>query len=675
MGCTHVDNNGNAYNGFDLNCDEKMLGKLKRRRLDVKAFEINACNGTLQNILEDTKLYKGMIDEDYKIFLNYLRSNSNSRHFKAEDRVGHSDNNGGHESDDEYYVEPHFKMFMENLKKDGHSYVFKYAIDKSMSLSIKYEPEDFSDDEHEPPIPRKSRKIPYKVKMGDAKYLRNCCNKDKIETPRNLIHTVNEDMINCKKHKASIVAKERGNSIAYKDLKSAYINDLSIGMNTSCQQPNPRGNTSSSKQSQCKKAVEHVDEYLERHMRVIKESGHSMVKKERRNSMAKKHLMSEPVNHVSDGTDIPCQKPSPKDKISFSKESQPEKAGQIIDECYKIFLNHIKENGNSLAFLMNDGEQVKSQKGNISSSKQSQHKKAVECADECLVTYMRVIKESGHPMAKKERRNSMANKDLMSEPVNHVSDGIDIPCQKPSPKDKISCSKESQLEKADQTIDECYETLLNHIKGSSPKGNVSSSKESQFEKADQNIDECNETFLNHIKEKGDSLAFLINDGEQVSSPKGNISSSKESQIEKADQTVDECYEIFLNHIKENGDSLSFLMNNDEQVNYEGNGVEISDSESLMMYDAADLSEGKYNPFETSRLVDSSVADDKQKYLGSPETYNHSEFRKKLICKLQEPFDLKEYKELWDFVNERKSKDGRHRDLRGEAALKSYQKKN
>ena len=68
-----------------------------------------------------------------------------------------------------------------------------------------------------------------------------------------------------------------------------------------------------------------------------------------------------------------------------------------------------------------------------------------------------------------------------------------------------------------------------------------------------------------------------------------------------------------------------------------------------------------------------MEDDERQCIGNPSVGKSSVFRKKLMGKLREPYDQEEYKKLWKMINVRTPKDGRHRDLRGAASLKSYSK--
>ena len=68
-----------------------------------------------------------------------------------------------------------------------------------------------------------------------------------------------------------------------------------------------------------------------------------------------------------------------------------------------------------------------------------------------------------------------------------------------------------------------------------------------------------------------------------------------------------------------------------------------------------------------------MEEDEWQCIGNPSAGKSSVFRQKLMGKLREPYDQEEYTKLWEMINDRTPKDGRHRDLRGAASLKSYLK--
>ncbi|XP_057470150.1 uncharacterized protein LOC130759084 isoform X2 [Actinidia eriantha] len=164
----------------------------------------------------------------------------------------------------------------------------------------------------------------------------------------------------------------------------------------------------------------------------------------------------------------------------------------------------------------------------------------------------------------------------------------------------------------------------------------------------------------------------------VSGKKNGPSCQKPSPMGNEHETVadmiDEDYQIFLHGLKEENAWYTFETKDGNKVTYEGPVVQNSSNSEVYATDnASDFNKGHYNPFETSRLFTSLMEEDEWQCIGNPSAGKSSVFRQKLMGKLREPYDQEEYKKLWEMINDRTPKDGRHRDLRGAASLKSYLK--
>lgn len=132
---------------FDFMEDDRLVRRLKRKHVRNKESKVNRFIQSVKRALEDDKLGGGMVDEDYASFFKQVVEEIQLRNSMVED-----DN----ESDED---DPDYKMFLKNLKEDGKSYVLQVAVKNEVSLYIKYEAEDSSDDELEPPGLGKLRSV------------------------------------------------------------------------------------------------------------------------------------------------------------------------------------------------------------------------------------------------------------------------------------------------------------------------------------------------------------------------------------------------------------------------------------------------------------------------------------------------------------------------------------
>uniref|UniRef100_A0A5B6YY25 Uncharacterized protein n=1 Tax=Davidia involucrata TaxID=16924 RepID=A0A5B6YY25_DAVIN len=384
----------------DSNCvyDERLARRLRRRRLDIKAFELNTCSSTLKRTLEDNQLGDEMVDEDYNKFLNHL----------GESRCSGGEDN---DDDDEDDTDPQYKMFLEKLKEDGKSYILEVE-NGGMSVSIKYEVEDGSDGEHEPPTPRQSRDVLKRVKLEGGKDLMNVPSKDNMKNQKNLRNILSKDKMETSKNLSNGFEKERRNSVVEKDLKSVPEHPVSWEANR-CWSQKPSSKDNHLSETECGRQM--VDESYQAFLNCIKLEGDCVVlamkdgkrvkydeddvesssdseilvtdkietqknlrnissidkmetpknlsnvlEKERRTLVVEKDLKSVPVRPVSHETNG-CwnQKPSQKDNHLSKLECQCEMVGGMVDESYQTYLHCNKQEGDCLVLETKDGKRVK----------------------------------------------------------------------------------------------------------------------------------------------------------------------------------------------------------------------------------------------------------------------------------------------------------------------------
>lgn len=80
------------------------------------------------------------MDEDYKKFLYILEKYCKEQPGSLKKEVEEEEEK---EDEDGYFnIDPQYKMFMENLREDGKSYILEIPVEDAMTLRIKYEGED-----------------------------------------------------------------------------------------------------------------------------------------------------------------------------------------------------------------------------------------------------------------------------------------------------------------------------------------------------------------------------------------------------------------------------------------------------------------------------------------------------------------------------------------------------
>ncbi|CAL5333180.1 unnamed protein product [Camellia sinensis] len=338
------------------------------------------------------------------------------------------------------------------------------------------------------------------------------------------------------------------------------------------------------------------------------------------------------------------------------------------DPQYKMFLEKLKEDGKSYVLEVDI---------NIKMSLRRKYEVEVDLDDERELPTLRKLMKVPDTMimeTKKDLRNLSRKDNIKTQdnPMYVVSKDMLDPSNNKT--NAIGIERRDLLLEKDLNSEQ-----VNHVSSETNRNHLFKVECEHGTEADIVMDEDYQTFLNLSKEEGDCM-ILANHFFKTECEQGT-----ETSI-----VMDEDYQTLLNLSKEEGDCTVLAMKAGEQVTMadpgifikarpwdvicEGHKVEsCSDSEVFMTYNASDLNKGNFNPFKTSKQIDSFMQEDELQFLGSLDTGNHSEFRDKLVAKLREPYNNEEYETLCRLINGRKQMDGRHRDLRGPAALKSYLK--
>ncbi|KAI8531390.1 hypothetical protein RHMOL_Rhmol11G0132700 [Rhododendron molle] len=298
---------------FDFMNDDRLARRWKRKCVRNKELKFNCFSQSLKGALEDQKLGGGMVDEDYLSFFNHVVKDMESRNsmVKDDDESGEDD--------------PHYKMFLEKLKEDGKSYVLQVAGKNEVSLYIKYEAEDSSDDELQPPGIRKSRIVMDTESLEAAKDLR-------LETQKNWTNTGRVYMMDW-------VGSETTYSVVERDMTPEPVNHV-FGKENGFSSDNPCPKDSHFEiGSEHETAVEMVDECYQIYLNGIKGKADSTV-------------------------------PSIEDTEV-----------EMVDECYQIYLNGIKGKADSTVPTIEDTELVKDEKMDDRSSSESEVLVALNASD------------------------------------------------------------------------------------------------------------------------------------------------------------------------------------------------------------------------------------------------------------------------------------------------------
>ncbi|KAJ0087002.1 hypothetical protein Patl1_08260 [Pistacia atlantica] len=134
----------------DYNNDLRLARRLKRRRIASENFRLTcgSYKASKQTINSDIKNNKNkgsvaevvLLDSDYEGFLNDM-----AQEVDVDSDAGCADNVNGVDKDDVGEVlDPHYMIFLENLKEDGKSFVLELALGNGTSIVVRYEEENDS---------------------------------------------------------------------------------------------------------------------------------------------------------------------------------------------------------------------------------------------------------------------------------------------------------------------------------------------------------------------------------------------------------------------------------------------------------------------------------------------------------------------------------------------------
>ncbi|THG19889.1 hypothetical protein TEA_005029 [Camellia sinensis var. sinensis] len=291
------------------------------------------------------------------------------------------------------------------------------------------------------------------------------------------------------------------------------------------------------------------------------------------------------------------------------------------DPQYKMFLEKLKEDGKSYVLEVDI---------NIKMSLRRKYEVEVDLDDERELPTLRKLMKVPDTMimeTKKDLRNLSRKDNIKTQdnPMYVVSKDMLDPSNNKT--NAIGIERRDLLLEKDLNSEQ-----VNHVSSETNRNHLFKVECEHGTEADIVMDEDYQTFLNLSKEEGDCM-ILANHFFKTECEQGT-----ETSI-----VMDEDYQTLLNLSKEEGDCTVLAMKAGEQVTMADPGIFIK------------------------------MQEDELQFLGSLDTGNHSEFRDKLVAKLREPYNNEEYETLCRLINGRKQMDGRHRDLRGPAALKSYLK--
>ncbi|XP_058189749.1 uncharacterized protein LOC131307322 isoform X1 [Rhododendron vialii] len=343
---------------FDFMDDDRLARRWKRNCVRNKELKVNCFSQSLKRALEDQKLGGGMVDEDYLSFLNQVVKDTESRNSMVKD---------GDESGED---DPHYKMFLEKLKEDGKSYVLQVAGKNEVSLYIKYEAEDSSDDELELPGIRKSRSVMDTESLEAAKDLR-------LETQKNWTNTGRVYMMDC-------VGSETTYSVVERDMTPEPVNHV-FGMENgfSSDNPCPKDSHSFKVGSEHETEVEMVDECYQIYLNGIKGKADSIVPTIEDAELVKDETEVEMADECYQIflNGIKGKADSIVPTIEDAELVKDETEVEMVDECYQIYLNGIKGKADSIVPTIEDAELVKDEKMDDRSSSESEVLVALNASD------------------------------------------------------------------------------------------------------------------------------------------------------------------------------------------------------------------------------------------------------------------------------------------------------
>ena len=351
----------------DDECDVRLMRRLKRRCIASGSFNAKVCDNSAKKTrnnsvkLEATPLY----DKDYVDYVNYLFENDydsdNGTDFNGKSVLDGHDNvnilednvnileNNDQEADFQHKMclddnddvwDPQYKMFMENLRHDGKSYVL-VVVNNEIPVVVRYEREEglcdgLKLDTHET---LKSRLRGVNTKTARA------VKREKIESLNNLGNVSG--------------VKRSGKTEAVRTL-----NDASMREKT--ESPNVFFGVSSLEKTE--KQITKMN-FVRRESMETLETLRGVTRKKSNNLMM--DVNEENEDPFSGGTNGHLSKQS---GMANAKVLHPAKhdcnhrvESDMIDECYKRFLNCLESNGGNLVFKPEHGKPV-TYEGDVESS-------------------------------------------------------------------------------------------------------------------------------------------------------------------------------------------------------------------------------------------------------------------------------------------------------------------
>lgn len=545
--------------------------------------------------------------------------------------VGHADGD-----DFECAFDPHYMMFLANLKDDGKSYLLELALDNETPVVVEYEKDDGSSNkvymdqkqgkittedalksqlkrEKTVPLKRTLRSNSGRVKTGNSKrsestkrVLRSKSSRKDCENP-GLVHDVKKD--------------KTGIPRFLRDIGSQNYHSSSNGNGCSSSRHSPKAiNTA---RRQCNRGVKNddlEDENYKEFLRFMKDDGAHMVwrpeggkkvvyEKSDSDSEAEKEAevpVSSAENGCSGKRHIP-EAANTKHQFNHGLKSD------LIDESFQEFLIPLRD------------------------SQHHSEERAEDKVDDPLsfaqhgCPIKRHIPEAANAKAQfNHGAKSEAEEEEVEDPVSPVENVGSS--KRPSPKASNSVKHQKKHAATSDLQDKSYLEFLKSVKdGQHLECTLEGKKKVIFEEIDSHSEA----------------------GEEAKDPVGSIKSqrlettnSAKRQCNRAVQfdLVDESYQEFLKFL-ENGQHLEYTPEDGKKVTYEE-----SDSESqVMILDTNPFSDGEPTPL----VIDLDGEECIENLSGS----KGSIFRNELMEILQKPYDRQEYEKLWQDASQQRPLQG------------------
>ncbi|XXG47806.1 hypothetical protein AAC387_Pa02g2385 [Persea americana] len=233
-----------------------------------------------------------------------------------------------------------------------------------------------------------------------------------------------------------------------------------------------------------------------------------------------------------------------------------------IDFGYKMFLEHVREDGKSYVLEMLDAHDGKpicvKYEGNEVSS------------DEGEIP-IRSKSDEGDPqnqmnsdgISKKGRSACLGKKNQESHTSGLACHGMNRrrSCDK-SGQSSLHSSSPDNNQKNESLVDESYQTFLNHVR-------VHDDSLAEELENESLVDESYQTYLNHVRVHGDSLVLELENGVVVKYEEEvevrTVSSGEDVSSDRGESLVVESYQTFLNHVRVHDDSLAEELENESLV--------------------------------------------------------------------------------------------------------------